>query len=77
MDEASTRRLLSVKLTTQGKGKGALVELLYPTIYKQSCMLDLRFFPFDLQVFCYHILTTVTLYRGVNSPSALGPTTAL
>lgn len=30
--------------------KAALVELLYPTIYKFSCLLNLRFFPFDIQV---------------------------
>ncbi|ETN71006.1 Neurotransmitter-gated ion-channel ligand binding domain protein [Necator americanus] len=55
MDDDDTRRLLNAKLTTRGKEKGALVELLYPTIYKLSCLLDLskflsfRFFPFDVQ----------------------------
>ncbi|PIO53681.1 hypothetical protein TELCIR_24976, partial [Teladorsagia circumcincta] len=49
MDDQDTRRLLNAKLTTRGKDKGALVELLYPTIYKLSCLLDLRFFPFDVQ----------------------------
>nr|ART34954.1 MPTL1 [Haemonchus contortus]ART34955.1 MPTL1 [Haemonchus contortus]ART34956.1 MPTL1 [Haemonchus contortus]ART34959.1 MPTL1 [Haemonchus contortus] len=49
MDDHDTRRLLNAKLTTRGKDKGALVELLYPTIYKLSCLLDLRFFPFDVQ----------------------------
>ncbi|KAK6046953.1 hypothetical protein COOONC_15543 [Cooperia oncophora] len=42
MDDQDTRRLLNAKLTTRGKEKGALVELLYPTIYKLSCLLDLR-----------------------------------
>ncbi|KAK6733137.1 hypothetical protein RB195_017103 [Necator americanus] len=41
MDDDDTRRLLNAKLTTRGKEKGALVELLYPTIYKLSCLLDL------------------------------------
>uniref|UniRef100_A0A1I7XT94 Neur_chan_LBD domain-containing protein n=1 Tax=Heterorhabditis bacteriophora TaxID=37862 RepID=A0A1I7XT94_HETBA len=49
MDDSDTRRLLNAKLTTKGKDTGAFVELLYPTIYKLSCLLDLRFFPFDVQ----------------------------
>ncbi|CAJ0608000.1 unnamed protein product [Cylicocyclus nassatus] len=49
MDDQDTRRLLNAKLTTRGKNEGALIELLYPTIYKLSCVLDLRFFPFDVQ----------------------------
>ncbi|KHJ91792.1 Neurotransmitter-gated ion-channel ligand binding domain protein, partial [Oesophagostomum dentatum] len=49
MDDQDTRRLLNAKLTTRGKDIGALVELLYPTIYKLSCLLNLRFFPFDVQ----------------------------
>ncbi|CAI4232764.1 unnamed protein product [Auanema sp. JU1783] len=49
MDDSNSRRLMNAKLTTRGKDKGALVELLYPTIYKLSCLLDLRFFPFDMQ----------------------------
>ncbi|EYB86003.1 hypothetical protein Y032_0287g1461 [Ancylostoma ceylanicum] len=49
MDDENTRRLLNAKLTTRGKDQGALIELLYPTIYKLSCLLDLRFFPFDVQ----------------------------
>ncbi|CAD6196079.1 unnamed protein product [Caenorhabditis auriculariae] len=43
-----SRRLLHAKLTTMGR-QGAMVEILYPTIYKISCMLNLRFFPFDVQ----------------------------
>ncbi|VDL73823.1 unnamed protein product [Nippostrongylus brasiliensis] len=49
MDDLDTRRLLNAKLTTMGKDEGVLIELLYPTIYKLSCLLDLRFFPFDVQ----------------------------
>ncbi|EPB79129.1 hypothetical protein ANCCEY_01768 [Ancylostoma ceylanicum] len=43
MDDENTRRLLNAKLTTRGKDQGALIELLYPTIYKLSCLLDLRY----------------------------------
>ncbi|VDM34150.1 unnamed protein product [Toxocara canis] len=47
MDDAASKRLLNVKLTASREA--ALVEMLYPAIYKFSCMLDLRFFPFDTQ----------------------------
>ncbi|PAV84161.1 hypothetical protein WR25_17166 isoform A [Diploscapter pachys] len=50
MDDSDSRRLLHAKLTTRGQGQGALVEMLYPTIYKSSCLLNLKFFPFDVQV---------------------------
>ncbi|KAI1727345.1 neurotransmitter-gated ion-channel ligand binding domain-containing protein [Ditylenchus destructor] len=49
MSDAESRRLHSVKITTLKHQKTALVEMLYPTLYKFSCMLDLRFFPFDVQ----------------------------
>uniref|UniRef100_A0AC34FCP5 Uncharacterized protein n=1 Tax=Panagrolaimus sp. ES5 TaxID=591445 RepID=A0AC34FCP5_9BILA len=49
MDEAESKRLINVKITTIPKKKTALVELLYPTLYKISCLLDLTFFPFDMQ----------------------------
>ncbi|KAE9555158.1 hypothetical protein FO519_001653 [Halicephalobus sp. NKZ332] len=49
MDEAESRKLINVKITTLPKEKTTLVELLYPTLYKTSCLLDLRTFPFDLQ----------------------------
>ncbi|KAI1727886.1 neurotransmitter-gated ion-channel ligand binding domain-containing protein [Ditylenchus destructor] len=49
MNDAESRRLHSVKITTLKHQKTALVEMLYPTLYKFSCMLDLRFFPFDVQ----------------------------
>uniref|UniRef100_A0A915ENZ2 Neurotransmitter-gated ion-channel ligand-binding domain-containing protein n=1 Tax=Ditylenchus dipsaci TaxID=166011 RepID=A0A915ENZ2_9BILA len=49
MNDAESRRLSSVKITTSKKDKTALVEMLYPTLYKFSCMLDLKFFPFDVQ----------------------------
>ncbi|CAB3404703.1 unnamed protein product [Caenorhabditis bovis] len=49
MKDDENRRLLHAKITTFGVNRGAYVELLYPTIYKLSCLLNLRFFPFDLQ----------------------------
>jgi hypothetical protein len=49
MKDDDTRRLLNAKLTTNVTRKAALIELLYPTIYKFSCLLTLRFFPYDLQ----------------------------
>lgn len=50
MKDDDTRRLLNAKLTTNITRKAVLVELLYPTIYKFSCLLNLRYFPYDLQV---------------------------
>lgn len=50
MKDDDTRRLLNAKLTTEKERRAAYIELLYPTIYKFSCLLDLRFFPFDVQV---------------------------
>ncbi|CAI2335461.1 unnamed protein product [Caenorhabditis sp. 36 PRJEB53466] len=49
MKDDENRRLLHAKVTTLGEGNGAFIELLYPTIYKLSCLLNLRFFPFDVQ----------------------------
>uniref|UniRef100_A0A914KWX5 Uncharacterized protein n=1 Tax=Meloidogyne incognita TaxID=6306 RepID=A0A914KWX5_MELIC len=49
MKDDDSRRLLNAKLTTNITRKAVLVELLYPTIYKFSCLLNLRYFPYDLQ----------------------------
>ncbi|EJW88493.1 acetylcholine receptor subunit alpha-type des-2 [Wuchereria bancrofti] len=49
MKDDDTRRLLNVKLTADENIHAAYIELLYPTIYKFSCLLNLRFFPFDIQ----------------------------
>ncbi|CAI5451155.1 unnamed protein product [Caenorhabditis angaria] len=49
MDDSAARKLTHVKLTNLGLDKGAKVDMLYPTIYKISCLLNLKFFPFDLQ----------------------------
>uniref|UniRef100_A0A183CB35 Neur_chan_LBD domain-containing protein n=1 Tax=Globodera pallida TaxID=36090 RepID=A0A183CB35_GLOPA len=49
MDDQQSRRILNVKLNTLQRERSALVEMLYPTLYQFSCMLDLRFFPYDIQ----------------------------
>ncbi|KAI6228458.1 Acetylcholine receptor subunit alpha-type des-2 [Aphelenchoides besseyi] len=49
MDDTEARRLQSIKVTTDPKRKTALVELLYPTISKFSCTMNLRLMPFDVQ----------------------------
>lgn len=50
MKDEDSRRLLNAKLITDVEQQAVHVELLYPTIYKFSCLLNLRFFPFDVQV---------------------------
>ena len=64
MSDADTSRMVNVKLSLLPEEKAGLVELLYPTLYKFSCILgkytkaikswfgflDLRYFPFDIQV---------------------------
>ncbi|CAG9534383.1 unnamed protein product [Cercopithifilaria johnstoni] len=59
MKDDDTRRLLNVKLTTDENISAAHIELLYPTIYKFSCLLNLRFFPFDIQI-CSMIFSSWT-----------------
>jgi hypothetical protein len=49
MSDSESRRLHSIKVTTISNQKTTLVQLLYPTMFKFSCTLDLRLFPFDLQ----------------------------
>ncbi|CAD5213150.1 unnamed protein product [Bursaphelenchus okinawaensis] len=51
MDDAESRRIQSIKVTTLPHRHTAQIEFLYPTLYKFSCTLDLRLFPFDEQ-FC-------------------------
>ena len=51
MKDEDSRRLLNAKLTTNMTRKAVLIELLYPTIFKFSCLLNLRFFPYDIQGF--------------------------
>lgn len=50
MDDANSKRMMKVKIISGDKNKPAIVELLYPSMYKFSCMLNLRFFPYDIQV---------------------------
>ncbi|OZC12048.1 Neurotransmitter-gated ion-channel ligand binding domain protein [Onchocerca flexuosa] len=49
MKDDDTRRLMNAKITTDVNIRAAYIELLYPTVYKFSCLLNLRFFPFDIQ----------------------------
>uniref|UniRef100_A0A0M3J0D5 Acetylcholine receptor subunit alpha-type des-2 (inferred by orthology to a C. elegans protein) n=1 Tax=Anisakis simplex TaxID=6269 RepID=A0A0M3J0D5_ANISI len=59
MKDEDTRRLLNAKLLSNTTARTAEIELLYPTIYKFSCLLNLRFFPFDVQI-CTMIFSSWT-----------------
>ena len=50
MKSEDARRLMNAKLKTNGKDESVYVELLYPTIYKFSCLLNIYYFPFDSQI---------------------------
>lgn len=50
MDDAESKRIQGVKVITQPEKKTALVEMLYPTLHKFSCMLDLRWGFFTLSM---------------------------
>ncbi|VDN27388.1 unnamed protein product [Gongylonema pulchrum] len=66
MKDEDSRRLLNAKLTSNGSRQAAYVELLYPTIYKFSCLLNLRFFPFDVQI-CKMIFSSWTFdQKGID-----------
>lgn len=67
MKDDENRRLLHAKVTTLGEGNGAFIELLYPTIYKLSCLLNLRFFPFDVQVYLFSNYKSYNLQKMSNN----------
>jgi hypothetical protein len=50
MKDDEARRLLNAKLVANTTDHSAYIELLYPTIYKFSCQLNLHYFPFDSQI---------------------------
>ncbi|KAK0402137.1 hypothetical protein QR680_016166 [Steinernema hermaphroditum] len=50
MNAEDTARLQNVKLTTDPSKRSTLIEFLYPTLYQFPCNLDLRYFPFDIQM---------------------------
>uniref|UniRef100_A0A1I7UF61 Neur_chan_LBD domain-containing protein n=1 Tax=Caenorhabditis tropicalis TaxID=1561998 RepID=A0A1I7UF61_9PELO len=82
MKDDENRRLLHAKVTTLGEGNGAFIELLYPTIYKLSCLLNLRFFPFDVQS-CRLLFGSWTFdntkidYFAFNESQAIGTTNCI
>uniref|UniRef100_A0A1I7SN74 Neur_chan_LBD domain-containing protein n=1 Tax=Bursaphelenchus xylophilus TaxID=6326 RepID=A0A1I7SN74_BURXY len=49
MSDSESRRIQSIKVTTLPHKRTAQIEFLYPTLYKFSCTLDLRMFPYDEQ----------------------------
>ncbi|PIC31537.1 hypothetical protein B9Z55_012208 [Caenorhabditis nigoni] len=51
MNREETERYINVVVTTNyWKGeKGAEVKFMYPALYRTSCLLDIRFFPYDQQ----------------------------
>ncbi|KAF8375735.1 acr-24 [Pristionchus pacificus] len=51
MNREETERYINVVITTnywEGQG-GAEVQFMYPALYRTSCQLDIRFFPYDQQ----------------------------
>ncbi|KAF1756168.1 hypothetical protein GCK72_012621 [Caenorhabditis remanei] len=51
MNREETERYINVVVTTNyWKGeKGAEVKFMYPALYRTSCLLDIRFFPYGQQ----------------------------
>ncbi|VDM37707.1 unnamed protein product [Toxocara canis] len=66
MKDEDSRRLLNAKLTTNTSRRAAFIELLYPTIYKFSCLLNLRFFPFDVQICTMTFSSWTYDQKGIN-----------
>ncbi len=51
VQSSDERRLMNAKLVTNKTDRSVNVEMLYPTIYKFTCLLNIYYFPFDSQ-FC-------------------------
>ncbi|CAD6198115.1 unnamed protein product [Caenorhabditis auriculariae] len=51
MNREETERYINVVVTTNywKGGKGAEVKFMYPALYRTSCLLDIRYFPYDQQ----------------------------
>ncbi|CAD5231454.1 unnamed protein product [Bursaphelenchus xylophilus] len=49
MSDSESRRLTNIKVSTRPERRTAQIEFLYPALYKFSCTLDLKLFPFDAQ----------------------------
>nr|CAD2175378.1 unnamed protein product [Meloidogyne enterolobii] len=61
MDRRSTEALMNAIVETGywRDGKGAAVQLMFPAIYKLSCRMNVRFFPYDQQN-CSFIISSWT-----------------
>uniref|UniRef100_A0A914MAR0 Neurotransmitter-gated ion-channel ligand-binding domain-containing protein n=1 Tax=Meloidogyne incognita TaxID=6306 RepID=A0A914MAR0_MELIC len=62
MDRRSTEALMNAIVETgywRKDGKGAAVQLMFPAIYKLSCRMNVRFFPYDQQN-CSFIISSWT-----------------
>ncbi|CAK5077243.1 unnamed protein product [Meloidogyne enterolobii] len=57
MDRRSTEALMNA--IVEKDGKGAAVQLMFPAIYKLSCRMNVRFFPYDQQN-CSFIISSWT-----------------
>ncbi|VDD85698.1 unnamed protein product [Enterobius vermicularis] len=49
MKDEDQRRLLNAKLVTRLDLNATYIEMLYPAIFKFSCLLNLKYFPYDVQ----------------------------
>ncbi|CAI5445283.1 unnamed protein product [Caenorhabditis angaria] len=62
LEQKKTESLMNAQLTTGhwvNDSKGARVQLLFPAIYKMSCRMDVRWFPYDVQN-CTFIISSWT-----------------